>query len=281
MQDAGGVRVIVKNMEQLELIDTKIHSISGLKSEKDYIKNPKPSGYRGKHFIFKKDGTLIEIQLRTALQHLWATSVETVDVFQGTSMKTALPNDQTENYWQEFFNLVSSVFAGIENSPYLAEHQNMELEHICGKLMSLMEQYKIADIIKTYATIDFDNNTHDIPNAYYAVVRLDGQDKNSLTKYYIENDYQSAIKEYQNDEQLLDSEASVLVSVSSVNKIQQIYPNYYMNLTEFMSTIKEVIDTYHKNWYNKSMIDHEDFKKKLAKSLAESRARISAKKHQK
>lgn len=91
MQDIAGVRIIVNDMEQLKTIEDSIKSWNNLVKVSDYIENPKPSGYRGKHFIFKKDGMFVEIQLRTNLQHLWATSVETTDTFRGASLK--------ENSW--------------------------------------------------------------------------------------------------------------------------------------------------------------------------------------
>lgn len=36
-----------------------------------------------KHFIFEKNGMSVEIQLRTQFQHIWTTSVETIDIFRG------------------------------------------------------------------------------------------------------------------------------------------------------------------------------------------------------
>lgn len=43
----------------------------------DYIKDPKSSGYRAVHVIERRDGRLIEIQLRTQRQDQWAVAVET------------------------------------------------------------------------------------------------------------------------------------------------------------------------------------------------------------
>ena len=80
MQDIAGARIIVGNMDQLLDVERRIKRWRGLKRIKNYIDQPKPSGYRGKHFIFEKDGMFVEIQLRTQLQHVWATSVETIDV---------------------------------------------------------------------------------------------------------------------------------------------------------------------------------------------------------
>lgn len=45
----------------------------------DYVAHPKPDGYRAKHLVVRKDGVLIEVQLRTATQHAWAELVEQLD----------------------------------------------------------------------------------------------------------------------------------------------------------------------------------------------------------
>lgn len=48
--------------------------------EYDYIAQPKDTGYRGIHLVVKRDGRLIEIQLRTPSQHRWALNVEGIDL---------------------------------------------------------------------------------------------------------------------------------------------------------------------------------------------------------
>ncbi len=50
---------------------------------------------------------LIEVQLRTRLQHNWATAVETVGIFTGEALKSSQGNED----WQDFFRLVSTWFA--------------------------------------------------------------------------------------------------------------------------------------------------------------------------
>jgi GTP pyrophosphokinase len=44
----------------------------------DYVKNPKPTGYRAIHIVVRRDGHPVEIQLRTPGQHEWAEAVERI-----------------------------------------------------------------------------------------------------------------------------------------------------------------------------------------------------------
>ena len=97
MHDIAGCRLIFKNeKDMMEYID-KLHNSKGfrhIRKEgqcKDYITNPKDSGYRGIHDVYayqskkgydrsdKWNGLLVEIQYRTIYQHAWATAVEIAD----------------------------------------------------------------------------------------------------------------------------------------------------------------------------------------------------------
>lgn len=91
MQDIGGVRSIVKSIRTVRDLESVYRTGSRFKhnlvSSKDYIENPKDDGYRGIHLIYRYEndvktakpynGLCIEMQLRTSLQHIWATAVET------------------------------------------------------------------------------------------------------------------------------------------------------------------------------------------------------------
>lgn len=101
MQDLGGCRVIVDTIDQVytSLTQYKTSNIRHiLKREYDYIKNPKPSGYRSYHMVYKfhsdkKDtynkNILIEIQFRTKLQHIWATAVEMIGIYTKSNLKSS------------------------------------------------------------------------------------------------------------------------------------------------------------------------------------------------
>jgi hypothetical protein len=70
--------------------------------------NPQKSGYRGIHLVYRYNGRKteynglkIEIQIRTVIQHAWATAVETVGMF----TQQALKSSQGEQDWLRYFAL--------------------------------------------------------------------------------------------------------------------------------------------------------------------------------
>lgn len=111
MQDLGGCRVIVPSVEDVYTVVKRMEQsrIRHKKAKpKDYIQAPNPdTGYRGYHLIYqyhserntKFNGLRIEIQVRTALQHSWATAVETV----GEMTSNGLKFNQGDERWLLFF----------------------------------------------------------------------------------------------------------------------------------------------------------------------------------
>lgn len=96
MQDIGGCRAVLSNVQLARKLCDQYYLKGDLKHDrvrmKDYIKEPKNDGYRSIHLIYKYrsdkgkteyNGLLVEIQIRSKLQHLWATAIETVGFFTG------------------------------------------------------------------------------------------------------------------------------------------------------------------------------------------------------
>lgn len=125
MQDLGRCRVIVDSIDEVYQVlkrykNSRIRHI--LNREYDYIHDPKESGYRSYHMIYqfqsdKKEtynrNMLIVIQIRTKLQHTWATAVEMMGIYTSNYLKSS----QGDEDILRFFVLVSSVFAKIEGPP--------------------------------------------------------------------------------------------------------------------------------------------------------------------
>ncbi len=83
LMDIAGVRVVCTYIEDIYKIAGVFLNQTGVKllHEKDYIKNPKPNGYRSLHLIVEIPVALsvvqtavpVEIQLRTISMNMWAS----------------------------------------------------------------------------------------------------------------------------------------------------------------------------------------------------------------
>jgi hypothetical protein len=122
IQDLGGCRAILPSIAAVrELVaNYKADDRHEFFYEDDYIASPKPGGYRCHHVILKfkggyqeHEGRRIEIQIRTRLQHSWATAVEAVGTFRNEDMKAGLGDKD----WLRLFELMSAELAIAEKCP--------------------------------------------------------------------------------------------------------------------------------------------------------------------
>ena len=238
MQDVAGIRIIVEDIKQLDLVDNVLRKNENLKRVKDYIRKPKTSGYRGKHYIFEENEMFVEIQLRTQVQHLWATALETVDVLLGTTLK----ENEDETYWCDFFRQVSSIFAIAEEKPVLEKHKHLDIRKMREILKQNMDENKISQKLYSYMVTDPVIHAKNITEAYYIVLTLNLESNEVEVMGFKENQYDIAFEKYKSIERNNQaSQQTVLVAVNQIHKIKEIYPNYYINLYNFVRTIKFII----------------------------------------
>jgi putative GTP pyrophosphokinase len=250
MQDIGGLRAIVNSKTKLEklykaYLGTKLTHI--LIRENNYILNPKNSGYRGIHLVYKYknklnpnyDGLLIELQIRTRLQHSWATAVETIGTFIGEPLKSSMGNSE----WLEFFALVSSAFAIIEKSPKLIDHNNLTNKQLILKIKNISDKLKVFETLDMYK--EFIKHTEKLGKGktFYLLV-LDIQRQSIQYTAYPKDKLNEAIIEYSKIESKFNSEKlgqAVLVSADSVLSLKKAYPNYFLDTRVFSERVKKII----------------------------------------
>lgn len=236
MQDIGGLRAILENAEmvyQLLNLYKKSKSKHQLFSLDDYIENPKKDGYRGIHLVYKLKKTpslYIEIQLRSQLQHIWATGVEVFGTLKNSSFKSGQGNKR----WLEFFELLSSVFAIKENRPTLKQHQSLSKDELIQSLKNLINELQVIDNLNVYTaayqTI-FDKSEKG-RKGHYSLILLNSRDNTISLKTFSSNQFEAAAKayldlerEYFNDKQI----NIVLVNTGDLKKLEESYPNYFMD----------------------------------------------------
>ena len=80
MQDIGGCRAILDDVATVDAVRRRIErQKSEVVKVDDYNVASRSSGYRALHVVVRREGALIEIQLRTLSQQRWAMLVEDLD----------------------------------------------------------------------------------------------------------------------------------------------------------------------------------------------------------
>ena len=90
MHDIAGARAVLADQGAVDRVLARLREQRRwdlLPRTWDYVAYPKSDGYRAKHVVVRKDGVLIEVQLRTAAQHAWAELVEQLDRDYGLQLK--------------------------------------------------------------------------------------------------------------------------------------------------------------------------------------------------
>jgi ppGpp synthetase/RelA/SpoT-type nucleotidyltranferase len=243
MQDIAGCRAILATANQVQEL-VKNYQESSLRHSKkitDYIEKPRPSGYRGVHIIWKYlsdkpgaqayNGLQLEMQIRSSLQHTWATTVETMGTLTGHALKSSLG----DNDWLRFFALMGSVIAmkegapGVPDTPTDPDELRSELQTYAARMNALNRLRNIGAALR-----QFEDNVSAAAQAHYFLLELSpdlikvtgfkfGQHQEAQTRYT------EAEKNIANDEK---SDA-VLVSVDSIASLRRAYPNYFLDTGAF------------------------------------------------
>lgn len=250
MQDIGGLRVVLPNIQTLDklysLLETTVPDGFVLdKAPINYIDSPKESGYRGIHFVYKYlsdnndyNGLRVELQIRTKLQHFWAMAVETA----GLVTKTPLKSSQGADEWLEFFKYVSSIFAIKEERNILAIHSNQgfNTKDLMTRLYMLDRKHNLCDTLKALRVTNNVALKENYTNKYY-ILNINFRTKRVSVNPY--NDEISAMNDYSRLERVSQDSrnAVVLVSVPKIKELQEAYPSYFLDTSDFLRIMDRII----------------------------------------
>ncbi|MFK8137064.1 MAG: RelA/SpoT domain-containing protein [Bdellovibrionales bacterium] len=246
LQDVAGARVVLKNTEALNQVFSKIRGASSkskLKKLDDYVGWPKSDGYRGVHLIYQhSDSKVVELQLRTQLQHIWATSVEIYGFLQNVSFKTG----SGEKDWQEFFKFLSSYFAILENGKVIQEHELFSDIQLKSKLKRITKKLKAIEILNS-ATLGIEvviNKKNKARNGKLALLELDYSSLETRIDIYTKSQFDLAVEDYTKREIELKGSHSnnvVLVNIENVDALKASYPNYFLDTRELLQILSKLI----------------------------------------
>ncbi len=241
MQDIGGCRAVVSINTQVKRL-SKLYQSGRIRHERerknDYIQEPTPDGYRGFHLVYRYysdrteryNGQRIEVQIRSRLQHAWATAVEAVDTFAAQQLKI----NQGSEDWERFFALMGSCMAIREHTPLIPNTPENEHE-LYDELAHLANELNVRErLLAIGATVQYLRKESD---AHYYLIDLDITNRKMSVSRYTKQQAGEATRrlaELELEYRGHPDKDVLLVSVSSIDELRKMYPNYRADTSIFL-----------------------------------------------
>jgi len=134
MQDVGGCRAVLGSPAEVDAVANRIRSNWQVAWERDHRDSPETTGYRALHVMVTRsapdEGTprMIEIQLRTQGQHVWAEEVERVAARTGFDLKDGRGPEQLLEYFRVAAELITLTEPGKPPAPDVVRATNERLQ---------------------------------------------------------------------------------------------------------------------------------------------------------
>ena len=235
IQDIGGCRIILPCLAEVQIVSDYYlegQSRHEFLSEDNYISNPRATGYRSRHFILKvagfpDDRQRIEVQVRTRLQHAWATAVEAAGLWLGQNLKAG----EGDSRWLELFALMSQFITeeeGTHSVPGIASSA-------VNRKARLRELEADIDAIATLDGLrSAFKSIHPTRASGLLLLEFDATKKRLTVSNY---SWASSPDRYAAAERDALSN-SVVVDVDSIEDLKAAYPNYFLDVEMFVQRLR-------------------------------------------
>ena len=215
----------------------------------DYIAQPKEDGYRSVHLVYKYrtgsarqtawNGLRIEIQVRTRLQHAWATAVETVDTFTNQALKTGGGKEE----WRRFFVLMGSAIALKERTPPCPNTPTFVGE-LKSELRAAVEKLNVRTVLRGWSRAMKYLPTRTTRDATVYLLYLDSAEERIKVTAFPSAQQAKASEVYLSTEKMIrdrPTAQAVLVSVGSLQSLRTAFPNYFADTTAFLQAVDSAV----------------------------------------
>lgn len=257
MQDIGGCRAVMETIGQVRRLERTFSEASKKNPSRgpqyfktsDYLAKPKNNGYRGVHLVYKfrtdssqhscYNNQRIEIQLRSRLQHYWATAVETYSTFTGEALKSNIGSDE----WKRFFALVSTTIAISEKSPTVPGTPQ-SLEEVVPELRELYTRLSVFKGLSGWSAAakwTQEQTDKSIQDAGMYLLVLNPDEFRVSVTAYDKDSLAAANLRYAQIEKEQPNLQAVLVSVDSLAALRTAYPNYFLDTSAFIAVVRKTI----------------------------------------
>lgn len=251
LQDLGGCRAVVPTMANARALvgSIKDRFAHDLKRDDPYMDMPRDSGYRSHHLVFafaprnkteeSYKGRLIELQIRSRLQHSWATAVEAVGLYRGENLKASEGNQD----WLRLFGLMSLELARCEGCEYAQDGRDRRVAEIIdlnNKLSAIQTLDALAHAVSGVDRYLIDPNY----KPQFCLITYDHEKRVASLKYLNSpSEIKGAYGTIEQDDQRSGSNkfSAVLVEVDKIQDLREAYPNYFGDVQLFKSNLSEIV----------------------------------------
>lgn len=249
MQDLGGCRAVLPTIGEARRLVAAMASQSRhtLKSEDRYMDEPRSSGYRSHHLVFSfvprsdeeagYEGRLIEVQIRSRLQHSWATAVEAVALHRGENLKAGIGSAE----WLRLFELMSMEFAASEGCDFAKDGSNSRVDEIIHLENSLNVVRTLDSLSHAVSSLDWMASSRDM-KPKYCVIKYDRKERKVDVKFlYTPSVIEENLEAGVGGSGEANRYSAVVVELDKVENLREAYPNYFGDVQLFKSRLTSVV----------------------------------------
>lgn len=238
LRDIAGCRLIVQSDYDVRRIAGAIQSTRQCRDVKDYMLEPKKSGYRGIHLVCRHDAKSygydnldVEVQVRSRLQHDWATAVEIYDMITDANLKFDNGSQSQKRYFQLASDLMSNDVENIGSARSELKALDDEL-HVLATLREAMNSmYVVYDTDCGISRSDSCLITVDVGVQLINLEIFSSASEDSAAEKYTE---------LESGEQ--EGLVYLLARAGSLEDLRRAYPNYYSDISEFVNWLENTLE---------------------------------------
>lgn len=238
LQDIGGCRIIVADNNK---VDATVNFISEKLNESDFAKilrtpdyrekGRDDTGYRALHIILEVSGRMLELQLRSRIQHYWSESIERTSVIYAHRLKEKEGDPIVIEYFKEFSNALHEIETNKRiptKGELILQEKRERAEDIINKASygNQLSGYVNQNVIKAMTSIE--RSRAGSFNNWILV--FDWSDGNFVTWEMVSRDPEAAVTEYlryEAEHPEDERKEVVMIGTSSIETVQHTHSHYF------------------------------------------------------